>query len=208
MRSILAFKKQNFKKNIFTLFGILFFMASINAQDLTSINKDRQKLSREGMTFLTSWAATNIAGGTTAYYLAKDPEWKYFHEMNVYWNTVNLGLGISGLLLNRKAKTDLNFTESIRAQKKVERVFLVNSAIDLFYIGGGLAMKNYQNAKNRERIQGYGNSLILQGSFLLVFDVVEYFLHRENGFRIKSFNPNLSLSFNGNSLGLRYALGK
>ena len=206
MRSILAFKKQNFKKNIFTLFGILFFMASINAQDLTSINKDRQKLSRQGMTFLTSWAATNIAGGTTAYFLAKDREWKYFHEMNVYWNTVNLGLGISGLLMERKSKTDLNMDQSLKAQKRVERIFLVNSGLDLIYIGSGLAMRQLQNAKNPERIKGYGNALILQGSFLLLFDGVEYFLHRSNGYRYKT--SKLSFNFDGNSVGLSYNFSK
>jgi hypothetical protein len=206
MRSILAFKKQHFKKNIFTLFGILFFMASINAQDLTSINKDRQKLSREGMTFLTSWAATNIAGGTTAYFLAKDREWKYFHEMNVFWNTVNLGLGISGLLMERKSKTDLNMDQSLKAQKRVERIFLVNSGLDLIYIGSGLAMRQMQNAKNPERMMGYGNALILQGSFLLLFDGVEYFLHRSNGYRYKT--SKLSFNFDGNSVGLSYNFSK
>ena len=206
MRSILAFKKQHFKKNIFTLFGILFFMASINAQDLTSINKDRQKLSREGMTFLTSWAAANIAGGTTAYFLAKDREWKYFHEMNVFWNTVNLGLGISGLLMERKSKTDLNMDQSLKAQKRVERIFLVNSGLDLIYIGSGLAMRQLQNAKNPERMKGYGNALILQGSFLLLFDGVEYFLHRSNGYRYKT--SKLSFNFDGNSVGLSYNFSK
>jgi hypothetical protein len=206
MRSILAFKKQHFKKNIFTLFGILFFMASINAQDLTSINKDRQKLSREGMTFLTSWAAANIAGGTTAYFLAKDREWKYFHEMNVFWNTVNLGLGISGLLMERKSKTDLNMDQSLKAQKRVERIFLVNSGLDLIYIGSGLAMRQMQNAKNPERMMGYGNALILQGSFLLLFDGVEYFLHRSNGYRYKT--SKLSFNFDGNSVGLSYNFSK
>ena len=208
MRLLLAFKKHNFKKNIFMLFGILFFLASSNAQDLTSINKDRQKLSREGMTFLTSWAAVNIAGGTTAYFLAKDREWKYFHEMNVLWNTVNLGLGISGLLMERKSRTDLNMEQSLKAQKRVERIFLVNSGIDLIYIGSGLAMRQMQNAKNPERMRGYGNALILQGSFLLVFDGVEYFLHRSNGFGLKSKKSNLSLNFNGNSLGLSYYFSK
>ena len=171
-------------KTRFKTFLILLIFAKMSiAQDLTSINKDRQKLSREGMTFLTSWAATNIAGGTTAYYLAKDPEWKYFHEMNVFWNTVNLGLGISGLMSERKAKTALNLEQSIKAQKKIERIFLINSGIDLLYIGGGLAMRQMQNAKNPERMRGYGNALILQGSFLLLFDGVEYFLHRSNGYR-------------------------
>jgi hypothetical protein len=189
-------------KTFLTILCALFFFNTLFAQDIIDINKDRQKLSREGMTFLTSWAATNIAGGTTAYYLAKDPEWKYFHEMNVFWNTVNLGLGISGLMSERKSKTSLNLEQSIKAQKKIERIFLVNSGIDLLYIGGGLAMRQMQNAKNPERMRGYGNALILQGSFLLLFDGVEYFLHRSNGYRYKA--SSLSLNFNGASVGFTY----
>jgi hypothetical protein len=184
----------------------IFCLSSLYAQNIVEINKDRQKLSRQGMTFLTSWAATNIAGGTTAYFLAKDPEWKYFHEMNVFWNTVNLGLGISGLMSERKAKTSLNLEQSIKAQKKIERIFLVNSGIDLLYIGGGLAMRQMQNAKNPERMKGYGNALILQGSFLLLFDGVEYFLHRSNGYRYKT--SKLSFNFDGNSVGLSYNFSK
>ena len=154
------------------------------------------------MTFLTSWAATNIAGGTTAYYLAKDPEWKYFHEMNVLWNTVNMGVGIAGILSERKSRKMLDLAESLKAQKKVERIFLFNSGLDLLYIGGGVAMLQTKNAKNPERMRGYGNALILQGSFLLLFDGVEYFLHRSNGYRYKA--SSLSLNFNGASVGFTY----
>ena len=193
-------------KNKLKAFLIFLLLAEFSfAQDLNLVNENRQKLSREGMTFLTSWAATNIAGGTTAYFLAKDKEWKYFHEMNVLWNTVNMGLGIAGLLSERKSRKMLDFTE---AQKKVERIFLFNSGLDLLYIGGGVAMLQTKNAKNPERMRGYGNALILQGSFLLVFDAVEYFLHRSNGFGLKSKQSNLSLSFNGNSLGLCYYFSK
>lgn len=193
------------KLSLTFIFAML-FISTAYAQDIIEINKDRQKLSREGMTFLTSWAAINIAGGSAAYYLAKDREWKYFHEMNVFWNTVNLGLGISGLLMERKSKTDLNLDQSLKAQKRVERIFLVNSGIDLIYIGSGLAMRQMQNAKNPERMWGYGNALILQGSFLLVFDGVEYFLHRSNGYRYKT--SKLSFNFNGNSVGLSYNFSK
>jgi hypothetical protein len=196
-------------KNRFKTLLILLLLAEISfAQDVNLINQNRQKLQREGMTFLTSWAAVNIAGGTTAYFLAKDREWKYFHEMNVLWNTVNMGLGIAGILSERKSRKMLDLTESLKAQKKVERIFLFNSGLDLLYIGGGVAMLQTKNAKNPERMRGYGNALILQGSFLLVFDAVEYFLHRSNGFGLKSKKSNLSLNFNGNSLGLSYNFSK
>jgi hypothetical protein len=196
-------------KNKLKAFLIFLLLAEFSfAQDINLVNENRQKLSREGMTFLTSWAAVNIAGGTTGYFLAKDREWKYFHEMNVLWNTVNMGLGIAGLLSEGKSRKMLDLTESLKAQKKVERIFLFNSGLDLLYIGGGVAMLQTKNAKNPERMRGYGNALILQGSFLLVFDAVEYFLHRSNGFGLKSKKSNLSLNFKGNSLGLSYYFSK
>jgi hypothetical protein len=119
-----------------------------------------------------------------------------------------MGLGIAGILSERKSRKILDLSESLKAQKKVERIFLFNSGLDLLYIGGGVAMLQTKNAKNPERMRGYGNALILQGSFLLVFDAVEYFLHRSNGFGLKSKKSNLSLNFNGNSLGLSYYFSK
>jgi hypothetical protein len=188
----------------FSIMLILLSIAHSEAQDIHQINQEKNRLQREGMYLLTSWAAVNIAGGTAGYFLAKDREWKYFHEMNVFWNTVNMGLGIAGILSERKSRQDLSLTESIRAQKKIERIFLINSGLDLLYIGGGIAMKSFQNANNRDKMTGYGNSLIMQGSFLLVFDAMEYFLHRSNGQRFK--NKNLGITCTGSGLRLVYNL--
>ncbi len=65
-------------------------------------------------------------------------------------------------------------------QLKSQRLFLINGGIDVAYVATGFFLKYLapKYPKNEERLQGYGNSVILQGSFLFVFDLVMYGLHR------------------------------
>ena len=37
-----------------------------------------------------------------------------------------------------------------------------------------------KSSSSAERLKGYGNSLLLQGGFLLVFDIALYFIHQSN----------------------------
>ncbi len=158
-------------------------------------------LERDGMIFLTSWAGINIAGGSAAYFMAREPEWKYFHEMNVFWNTVNLGLGIAGLCnsINQK-KYNQDKESRIKQLKKTETVFLVNAGLDVLYISSGFAMKHFADkSDNPARLNGYGNALIMQGTFLFLFDGIEYFLLRNCR---KGISGNKSLSIKTEGLGL------
>ena len=54
------------------------------------------------------------------------------------------------------------------------------------------------NTQNQARWKGYGTSVMVQGGFLLVFDFVEYFVHRKNGKRLESHWDNLSIRLYGN----------
>lgn len=169
------------------------------------INELRHQQEFRGMISLTSWASLNIAGGSAGYFMSNQPEWKYFHEMNVFWNTVNLGLGIYGLCSLKKPDQIWDFDKSMKAQKKLERIFLVNSCIDVLYIGGGAVMLHMAN--NREaahRLSGYGRSLILQGSYLFLFDVAEYFLQRKNRLDLQKKKGHLSINSQGLGLSLCY----
>ena len=53
--------------------------------------------------------------------------------------------------------------------------------------------------------KGYGNSLILQGSFLLAFDAVAYYIHHNHGKKLLAFEK-VSLSSTQLGIGLRIAL--
>ena len=66
--------------------------------DLDDINHIRNQHSRKGMIALTSWSGANVVGSTVGYFTTQNEEWKYFHEMNVFWGAVNLGISIPGLI--------------------------------------------------------------------------------------------------------------
>ncbi len=133
-----------------------------------------------GMMVLGGWAVANIATG--AYGWSQfDGQQKYFHQMNFFWNTVNLG--IAGYALYNNAQTDFGlFTEGegVRQHLRTERILLINNGLNLGYIGTGMFLRHRatRNEKRVDLFRGYGNSLILQGGFLFLFDSTLYLLLR------------------------------
>lgn len=138
------------------------------------------ELNNIGMGVLGGWALANITMGAYGWSQHSGQE-AYFHQMNLFWNTVNLG--IAGFALHSNLTSDyalLSGDELLNKQKISQRLFLINGGIDVAYVATGFFLKYLapKYPKNEERLRGYGNSVILQGSFLFVFDLVMYGLHR------------------------------
>ena len=130
---------------------------------------------------LGTWASMNIIGSGIGWATSNIEENKYFHQMNVMWNLVNLGLSVPGYIKAKKGDSGLNLYNTLEAQRITETVFLVNAGIDLAYIGSGLLLKSRAPiAENSNQFIGYGNSLMLQGGFLLLFDWIAYSIHRKH----------------------------
>ena len=131
---------------------------------------------------LGSFAASNFLLSGIGYATVNDPTQKRFHEMNLMWNTVNLGLAIPGYLKAVRPHDPLSLDEMIRTQKKTERLFLINGILDIGYVAAGVWMRNEARSRpeRQDLLQGYGSSLILQGSFLLAFDALAYIIHRKH----------------------------
>ena len=156
---------------------------------------------------LGSWATTNLVGSGIGWATAPNDEMKYFHQMNVMWNTVNLGLAIPGYLKARKANNSIGIAETLEEQRKTETVFLFNGGLDLAYIGSGIILRSEakSNPEKADLFKGYGNSLILQGGFLLVFDWVAYSIHRQRA--KKKLSPVLErLELSDHGFGLKLNL--
>ena len=148
---------------------------------LQDFNTQRTKTDQKLMLSLGSWASANIVGSGIGWARGHSEENKYFHQMNVMWNLVNLGLAIPGYI---KAKQDNSVTSVyhlLEAQRKTETVFLVNAGIDLAHLGSGILLRRRApNVEKSRQFLGYGNSMILQGGFLLLFDWIAYSVHRKN----------------------------
>lgn len=148
---------------------------------LQDFNTQRYKTDQRLMLSLGSWASVNIVGSGIGWARSNNEENKYFHQMNVMWNLVNLGLAIPGYIKAKKDNSVTGVYQILEAQRKTETVFLVNAGIDLAYIGSGLLLRSRApNVEKSSQFMGYGNSMILQGGFLLLFDWIAYSIHRKN----------------------------
>ena len=137
------------------------FFLSLGFANSTSIpNSTSPEVSlNRGMWILNGWALSNMATGIPVAIASKDPQQSAFFQMNAGWNVVNIGLASASLI--RKKPVD---------SQKTKRVFFVNAGLDVGYVIAGLILS--QNGRRTDDPQqiGYGNSIVLQGTFLFVFD--------------------------------------
>lgn len=184
---------------------LLLYLTHFRAQTLLQFNKERQQIDQQLMIGLGTWAASNFALSGYGWATAANVQDKYFHQMNVMWNTVNLGLAVPGYFRAKNANLGLNEAQSWAAQKKTQRIFLINSGLDLGYMASGFVLKqqNSTDASKQAQFEGFGNSLLLQGGFLLLFDLSAYWIHQHHG-RISQEKGNIQLQQSSEGIGLRW----
>lgn len=104
---------------------------------------------------------------------------RHFHEMNLMWNTVNLGIAAFGLLTSH-SESGIGKDEAIIAHRKMEKLLLINSGLDLVYMAAGGYMIHLSRTDSRraDMLSGYGKSVMMQGGFLLVFDTAFWLVQR------------------------------
>lgn len=188
---------------------LLSFSASIYSiaqkVDLTQFEKKRVSIQKNAMIILGGWSAANIivSGIATD---TRNKEARYFHQMNVMWGGINLAIAGLGYWGATKEKIDNPTLSSVlKHQNKTEKTFLLNAGLDVIYIGGGLLMnQTSDNQKVPERFKGYGNSIMLQGGFLLLFDVVNYAIHRKHGKQLNGMIEKITLNAGPSSLYITY----
>jgi len=156
-----------------------------NTSILLDVQNRQTNFSRMSMTSLNAWAVSNIAYGGISMGASSGQE-KYFHQMNFFWNFVNLGIGIPGLIGTYKEKPS-DFESVYKYQNRLESVYLFNTGLDVGYMATGWALNNYGKTRQgeiSERFKGYGNSLVMQGAYLFVHDIFQFFLYRTNKKRL------------------------
>lgn len=167
---------------------------------LADINLSSLEHQQKGMLVLGGWAVANILSGSI--YAGKtEGAQRYFHQMNIGWNAVNLGIAALGYYQAVTADPDTwSLAESIRRNYNLEKILLLNTGLDLAYMAGGFWMQEKAKSATEypERLKGFGRSLVLQGAFLLVFDIASFAIHAADN---KHFDELLGqVQFNGNSI--------
>lgn len=130
------------KKIMFTLIAFVLLMDYVYCQtiDRDQFNYNRNQINKYAMITLGSWAVGNMAVNG-ALYRSAEKDRKYFYQMNIAWNAVNLAIAGFGLYGALNPDTTLNLFESIQQQANIEKILLFNAGLDVGYIMTGFYLK-------------------------------------------------------------------
>jgi hypothetical protein len=159
--------------------------------DLEVINQTRLDYNQQGMLILGTWAVVNLILGAVASFRTHG-QTQAFHQMNAYWNVVNLGIAAYGYWQASQAAV-LNFWEVLVEQQQIEKVLLANSALDFGYIALGLYLIERGRRLEKDKWVGFGKSIVLQGAFLLLFDVILYVFQQQLGIEFLELVKGITL---------------
>lgn len=188
------------KKLIAVILGLSFSFTGLFAQenDLKAFNERKDRISKRSMYALGGWAVGNFAVSGAMVGYSSGPD-RHFHQMNIYWNVVNLGLAGLGILGSRK-ESNRNALETINTLHNSEKIYLLNAGLDVGYIFGGLYMTElaHRTPNRYDQLTGFGQSIVLQGSFLLVLDTVMYFIYKsQRKNKLQPILENMDLGLTG-----------
>lgn len=173
-----------------------------------TLAQSRNRITQAAMLTLGAWATANIASGFVIASQVRG-EAKYAWQMNAYWNFINLGLAGMGYINARKAMMKkFGLAGNLSAQQSIERLYIFNLGLDLVYITGGFYLRERGNSQtkpaSRDQFGGYGTSIAIQGSFLLMMDGIMIMLHHKNTLRLNSRVRRLELNAGPGGLGMVY----
>jgi hypothetical protein len=186
---------------------LLIMCLPTTAQDMTLMdgyNRERNAITRTNMLVLGGWGLGNMAGGLAGVLTTPfGSEANYFHQMNIYWNTVNVAIAIPSFIAARKRMNkSYDIATTFSEQRKIETTYLINFGLDFAYIGTGAWMQQFGDGRPQKQealLKGMGNSIMMQGAFLLLFDITSYIIHKKhwNRNRSKIFGQ---MEFQGSSI--------
>lgn len=184
-----------------TAFFVISNCCTCQVNSINEFNKERIRATKHSMIILGAWGGANVLYNGIALGSATGSD-TYFHQMNLIWGGVNFAIGTISFLFT-KNKEELSYSQSIKKQMTIEKIYLFNTGLDVAYIAGGLYIREKANSNTAkyDRYKGYGKSIILQGSALFLFDGIMYLIHQKHGIKLYKLADNISIGAAFNGLG-------
>jgi len=190
-------------KKILTLALIILGSHAFAQDSLKNYNNKRIETTTSGMAVLGGWGVLNLGVGAVEWNASTTPTSRYFYQMNTVWGLVNFGTALlSYESFQKDKKKHLTAAETLKEQERIEKVFRINEALDVAYLGAGIYLKLVGDHRNSPIMKGYGESIIMQGSFLLIFDGIMYHNEKANGDKLRHFFEKHPITFNGKQVGM------
>lgn len=166
---------------------------------LSDFNQTRIDYNQKGMLILGTWAVGNMIWGGIGTSQTSG-EIKAFHQMNFYWNAINFAIAGLGYWQATKEVAGIDFWTTMEAQQSIEKILLVNAALDVGYIAAGLYLRERGLRKENVQLVGFGKSVILQGAFLMAFDAIMVGFHQAHAKEIPEIVQRIVIGPTGFSL--------
>lgn len=170
--------------------------AQLTSDDLNQINRERLQINQSGMKVLGGWAVTNMISGGIGMTQTSGND-RYFHQMNLAWNSVNLTIAGFGYFGSRSDPAQYNLSETIREFQNLENILLFNAGLDVGYMAAGAYLWERGIRKESNRLVGYGQSVVLQGAFLFTFDLILFAASRNKSSKLVDELGKLSINPTG-----------
>lgn len=142
-----------------------------------------RRRNRSAMKILIAWATTNVGVGLVGRRTTTGATCD-FYEMTALWNGTSLLAGIWGYRKWRDRGLPpvegQGTKEVIDEAEATERMLMASSLFDATSMATGAYLWEAGRSKNRERLQGYGPALVMQGAVSLGFDAVWLSLSRKH----------------------------
>lgn len=130
---------------------------------------DVLKHQKKAMNTLLGWSGASVIAGSAM----------LFHDsiiirdlgiQNIAWGVIDAGIALYARhSILGKMNSDISIQKE---QQKFRKLLLINSLLDIIYVGVGTALA----ASGRDNLKGHGYGIIIQGTFLLLFDGINLFL--------------------------------
>ena len=159
----------------------------------------QQQLQMRAMMVLGTWGLANTLSGSVGM-LQSEGKLKSFHQMNMGWGLVNTGIAAIGYYGARHLNLDDPLIFSLYNQNvTLSKTLLFNAGLDVGYVSFGLFLRERSKnvVKNQDRLKGFGNSLLIQGAFLLVFDFSTHLINNKIGKNISEYIPDIGINSDG-----------
>ncbi|WP_347157345.1 DUF6992 family protein [Pontibacter chitinilyticus] len=157
------------------LFSLLLWGFAANAQSrtLATFNLWQMQTVQLGMLVLGGWAIFNIVLGSFKLTKATRSK-KFFFQMNLYWNIVNLCIAavvLYSLFSGNAANPTL--AQSLSQHEWYKKALYLNIGLDIAYMFLGSYLKERaRNSAKTEQLLGWGQAILLQAWFLFLLDLV------------------------------------
>lgn len=156
------------------LLPLLLLSLTASAQaNLSQLNQGQAGMLEKGMLVLGAWAIGNVLFSSFKLTKATRSR-KYFYQMNVYWNIASLLVASYALyVILTRDNASLSLPDSLLLHDTFKKMLYLGLGLSVGFILLGAFLKERSRVSFKtEQMQGWGQSIVFQGSFLLLLALV------------------------------------